>query len=218
MSVISIVTSNPWLLSQLRLRIFGRKLIMREIWKPIGGYAGRYEISNYGRVKTLGRFISKNSRRGKKYLYFRKGRVLKQNYSACLYPRVTVWRKPLSKTMLVHRIVAEHFIPNPENKLCINHKDGNKLNNNVGNLEWCSYSENSYHAYKSGLMAEFQNVGEKNGRAILGNEAVLTIREVFNHMSGLSKQKYRELAQIFGVSISTTTRIIKNTHWKIKEV
>ena len=67
------------------------------------------------------------------------------------YYAVMLWLGNKSKCAKVHRLVAEAFIPNPDNLPCINHKDGNKLNNQVTNLEWCTYQENMQHAVRTGL-------------------------------------------------------------------
>ena len=110
---------------------------MKEEWKDIKSYRGFYQVSNLGKIKNLKRkevllkpYISKQGYLNVKLIdpYFKKG----NNY-------------------LVHRLVAEAFIPNPENKPQVNHKDGNKLNNSVDNLEWVTSSENNQHAYNTGL-------------------------------------------------------------------
>lgn len=67
------------------------------------------------------------------------------------YVYIFLMKDNKSKNFRLHRLVAEAFIPNPENKLQVNHKDGNKLNNNINNLEWCNQSENEKHAYNKGL-------------------------------------------------------------------
>ena len=94
--------------------------------------------------------------------YLRKGRILKQPLNSYGYPCVTIKLLDGSqKYVAVHKLIAITFIPNPENKPQINHIDGNKLNNAVSNLEWCTVKENINHAYKTGL--------NKAGKAWLGN-------------------------------------------------
>lgn len=112
-----------------------------ELWKNIEGYEGKYQISNKGNVKSL------IDNKGNSRELIRKLRVGKQGY---YYVNLFIGCK--SKSKKIHRLVAEHFIDNPHNKPCVNHIDGNKLNNNVDNLEWCTCSENSKHAVKHGLM------------------------------------------------------------------
>lgn len=101
---------------------------MQEIWKDIKGYEGKYQVSNYGRVKSLNyrntgkEQLMKPTLQTNGYLYF----------SLC---------KP-NKKFLIHRLVAEAFIPNPNNLPCVNHKDEDKTNNHVDNLEWCTHLYN----------------------------------------------------------------------------
>lgn len=99
--------------------------IKGEIWKPIPGYD--YEVSNLGRVK--------NSR----------GKLLKGNVTKLGYVKVGLWISQKAKTVMVHRLVAEAFIENPENKPFVNHKNLNKTHNTVWNLEWVTPSENMKH-------------------------------------------------------------------------
>lgn len=108
-----------------------------EMWLPVPAYEGLYEVSNLGRVRSLPRFgtngkcVSVDLCRG--------------------YQRVNLWKNGVLTHKLVHRLVAEAFIPNPENKSQVNHIDGNKRNNNVCNLEWVTASENQIHARMNGL-------------------------------------------------------------------
>ena len=124
---------------------------MKEIWKPIEGYEGRYEVSNIGRVRSLDRIISfksSNKYRSFESSYMKKGRILvpvkhKNGYSVV---------KIEGKIIGIHRLVAETFVQNPYNKQQVNHIDGNKQNNNAENLEWVTQSENTIHAYKNDLV------------------------------------------------------------------
>lgn len=112
---------------------------MDEIWKDIEGYEGEYQISNLGRVKSL----PKKCFNGKGY-FIKAGRILKPIQDKKGY--LNVWlRKNIFK---VHRLVAMTFIPNPDNLPQVNHKDGNKTNNKVINLEWVTDGENLLHAYR----------------------------------------------------------------------
>lgn len=119
---------------------------MKEIWKPVVGYDRSYEVSNIGRLRSLDRETTKVFN-GKPFPVKRKGKYLVPMPSGSnrrsLYMRVSLGFK---NQKLLHRIVAEAFLPNPENKSQVNHKDGNGLNNKVENLEWCTQSENMQHA------------------------------------------------------------------------
>ena len=104
-----------------------------EIWKDIEGYEGLYQVSNTGKVKVVSTGIIK------KYSVLPKG-----------YFRVGLTKNKKIKYFYPHRLVAEAFLENKENKPCINHRDCNPQNNEVSNLEWCSYKENN--DYKNGLL------------------------------------------------------------------
>lgn len=109
---------------------------MNEVWKTINGYED-YQISNLGRVKSL----CKN-----KPIMLKAGRAKSGYFTVCLHKN----KQPLTHN--IHRLIAEHFIPNPENKKYVNHIDGNKENSTLSNLEWVTHAENMQHAYDTGLM------------------------------------------------------------------
>lgn len=118
-----------------------------ETWKPVKGFEGLYEVSNLGRIKALAR--KKNCNRGWGWI---KEHIMKQTTASSEYCRVPLTNKEhIKKYYLVHRLVAMTFIPNPKNLPQVNHIDGDKLNNSVSNLEWCTREDNIKHAYKIGL-------------------------------------------------------------------
>ena len=124
---------------------------MEEIWKDIKNFEGLYQVSNLGRVKSLDRKI-----KCKHNYYLKKGKILKGIKKRHNY----LWVSLNKKSYSIHRLVANAFIPNLENKPLINHKDGNQQNNNVNNLEWCTQSENMKHAYLCGLQK--RRLGKEN--------------------------------------------------------
>jgi hypothetical protein len=105
---------------------------MDEIWKDIAGFEGLYQISNSGRVKS--------------FLNSKNGYILSAKHSGGWYLSVRLTDGNVYKSFKIHRLVADAFIPNPENKHEVNHIDGNKQNNMVSNLEWVTSSENMKHA------------------------------------------------------------------------
>lgn len=118
---------------------------MVEIWKDIDSYEGMYQISNSGIIKSLDRTTqTPQSKTGVKIV---KGKILLTWKGKDNYYRVFLSKNAKSKNYLVHRLIANAFIPNPENKLCINHINGIKTDNRIENLEWATHSENEKHSY-----------------------------------------------------------------------
>lgn len=122
-------------------------------WKDIEEYNGLYEISSNGVVRSCNRIIQRTYKSGKVVVQplighnIKLSKNIKTGYLEC-----NLCKDGLTHTKAVHRLVAETFIPNPDNKPQVNHKDGNKLNNNVDNLEWCTAAENVRHAIDNNLL------------------------------------------------------------------
>lgn len=133
---------------------------LQEIFLPVKekDLEGHYEISNLGRVKSLHRVILKsNGINNTIKESIRKTRLLYHGYEALIIKNN---KRQLHFT--IHRLVALAFIPNPDNKPEVNHKDGNKTNNHVNNLEWSTRSENAQHAYDKGLNVKIGKKGKDN--------------------------------------------------------
>ena len=109
-----------------------------EIWKDIFGYENIYQVSNLGRVRGLKRKTGNSTG-----YYIRKGKILKKAMNIHGYEFVILSKNGKRKTITVHRLVAEAFIPNPNHFPCINHKNENRACNIVENLEWCTHKYNS---------------------------------------------------------------------------
>lgn len=154
----------------------------------IEGYGNKYTID------TTGEIIS----------YCKKNPIIRKphiNTSGYLHVRLIANGKDISVS--IHVLIAKAFIPNPENLATVNHIDGNKLNNCIENLEWCSHSDNQKHAYKTGL--RLPKKGADNFKAKLSECKVLAIRK--------SEVKVSKLAEIFNVSESSIYRIKQNKGW-----
>lgn len=161
---------------------------MKEIWKDIKDYEGLYQVSNLGNVKSLDRYVNYKIKDTKRKLL---GKSKKLSLNEKGYLKVTLHKNCKGKTREVQRLVAETFIPNPENKPQVNHIDGNKTNNYVTNLEWVTESENMVHAFnilerglrevkqydlKGNYISTYKSVkeaGEKNNIARCGISNVL---------------------------------------------
>lgn len=161
-----------------------------EIWKEIKDFEGLYSISTSGRVLNI---LTR--------------KFLSANRSKNPYLKVNLTKDKQAKTFKVHRLVAETFLPNPENKPEVNHKDGDKLNNFLSNLEWNTKKENRDHATKNNLVAISRGI--KNGNAKLSNYDIQQIKELHK----TKQYTHLELSKKFGVSRSLITQIINNLIW-----
>ena len=166
-----------------------------EIYKPVPGYPG-YEVSNFGNVRSLDRYTTSGA--------FIKGRVLKPmpDKKGYLHVRPSFGNK--GKAQKVHRLVAQLFIPNPKGLPSVNHKDGNKQNNKVENLEWCTHSENRLHATR--VLKVRCGMTGKLGKDFPGSKEILQIKD------GLVVGRFwgtREASRVTGVRRDAILRVIK---------
>lgn len=170
---------------------------MEEIWKDIKNYEGYYQVSSLGRIRSLDRYVL--CRNGQ--LQLKKGII----FSLCYNKRVDIYEVHLNKEckrkcFKVHRLVAEAFIHNddPINKTTVNHKDGDRSNNQMDNLEWATYSENEKHSYDE--LDRPINIPKKSKRqttVIDKNNDIRTIWESIaaaSRASGLSETQIRRIA------------------------
>lgn len=160
----------------------------------IGNYLGY-------KVREDGVIFSKQSGNPLKYRLNDKG-----------YPSVVLYYEGKSVFRRVHRIVAIVFIPNPQNKPCVNHKDRNRQNFNVNNLEWVTYSENVKHSVKNGGRKNWtrNNKGNNNPKAKLTWEKVCAIRDLYEN-NGYSQN---ELSRIFDVPQGEISLIVNFKKWE----
>lgn len=137
------------------------------IWKPVDGFDGYYEVNNLGNVRSV-RYNHKG-----KMIY---SRSVKPFVKSNGYLGMVLSKQSYRTNCLIHRLVATAFLDNPSNLPEVNHIDGNKLNNAVSNLEWCSSSDNLHHAYQTGLKS-------KEGKAVICVET----GEVFDSVKDANK-------------------------------
>ena len=121
-----------------------------EIWKSVEGYEGLYEVSNCGNVRSLDRIVTHSD--GKNYSL--KGKMLKMGYCGSGYLHFILHKNGKTENKYLHRLVAETFLPNPNNLPEVNHKDENKANNCANNLEWCSHLYNMRYGTRNKRDAE----------------------------------------------------------------
>lgn len=171
----------------------------KEIWKDIKNYKGYYQVSNFGNIRSVRRTIKHPWNKFR----IRNGKVLKPSINYDGYKHVVLSKDSIRKSFDVHRLVAETFIDKTD--VIVNHKDGNKLNNNVENLEWMSHQSNMTHAKENGLLS----LGEKNGRSKLKEKDVISIREKYSDGKTITS-----LAKDFNISKTTIHDLIVYRTWK----
>lgn len=171
---------------------------MEEIWKDIEGFENKYQISNLGNVKSLDRYDSVGR--------FKKSMPRKKSIEKDGYEYITlIADNSKTKSFFVHRLVANAFLEYPDkNDLQINHKDGNKQNNSLPNLEWVTAKENVIHS----CINRLRPIGEDHPNAILTNRQVLEIPNLLK--LGYSQKK---ISTIYNVSYSTIKNICQKRKW-----
>lgn len=185
---------------------------MEEIWKDIEGYEGNYQVSNLGRVKRLGRVEYKD---GEEYRVYRTI-IMKLRVGTSGYYIVNLRNSNTgkSKTYMVHRLVALNFIEKNDvsQTLIVNHKDANKLNNEVSNLEWVTYSQNKKHAQRLGLHKD-----NTDGLVRYNESRMIPLVAIKNNKIILKASNSREMAEKLidldefkGTKTTTIARNIRN--------
>jgi predicted XRE-type DNA-binding protein len=165
-----------------------------ETWKDIESYEGYYQVSSHGKIKSFHRN--------------REGLLICLSEDKDGYLQVQLHKNKKRKWFRVHRLVAQAFVPNPDNKPIPNHKNGIKRDNDKSNLEWVTISENTQHGFDKLNRKSLK--GESVGTSKLKSEDVLNIRTLLD--SGLYSQ--REIANMTKVSQSQINRIKNNKQWR----
>lgn len=154
----------------------------------------KYSVSNFGNVMSFAKF--------------KDGKLLHRQKESIGYLSVKLFEDNRWKTILIHRLVAETFIPNPENKKTVNHINGIKTDNRLENLEWCTFSENSIHAVKNNLVKRVYGEDCHNSKFKKDD-----IDKIFYLSKSLSARK---ISKIYGVCNTTISDILKQKSYKIK--
>lgn len=155
---------------------------MVEIWKPVIGYENQYEVSSFGRIRSL---------------LFNGGTILKPDISRG-YHRVTLFKNGKRNRKMVHIIVAKAFIPNTHNKPCVNHIDENKANNSAVNLEWCTPKENCNHGNRN------QKISNKVSKPVEQLSKSGDLIRVWDSMT--------EASSTLGIALSEISTCTRNHH------
>ena len=175
--------------------------MLNEVWAKlvypiVPDDLNRFEISNYGRLKNV----------LTQHIY--KTNVLRSGYCSV---RTTLGSESNKIHILIHRAVAYTFLPNPNNLPEVNHKDGNKINNAVDNLEWCTAHENQQHKYDTGLIDKKLISGENNHHSKLTTEIVEYIRQ--NYIKGSTDFGAHAMARKCDVAHTTILSILNHKTW-----
>lgn len=167
-----------------------------EKWKPVKGFGGAYEVSDLGRVRSIGRFVRYQDGR----IQWHRGCFIKpapnKKRRGYLYLGLSLHSK--SKDFQLHRLVALHFVPNPNKKPQVNHRDGDKSNCSAENLEWVTAKENGDHAARTGL------IGTRSISPELAKKIKVWVRK---------GESPRQAAEDFGVTVGVVDGILHRSCW-----
>lgn len=174
---------------------------MEEQWRKVVGWEESYEVSNHGGLRTVARLQSMGT-----HTKFKQS----INCSQCIiggYKRYTLSFNGVRRCIRVHRLVAEAFIQNTESKPFVNHIDGNRINNHVLNLEWCTHAENIQHSYRIG--SNVAKRGELSPRATITNKEAIEIHRLCSEGKLLRK----DIAKMFNIKTTLIQHIANQKGW-----
>lgn len=170
-----------------------------EEWRDIPGYEGLYQVSNMGRVKSLDRTITRSDNK----VFFIPGKIRKPQLWGAGYQMIRLVNNNIAKMFTIHRLVALAFIPNPNNLPYVNHKDENRCNNKLSNLEWCTHSYNiNYGTCKKRIGDKLRNRSSLSKAIIQQNKN----GEIINRFPSIG-----EAHRVTGISRSGISQVLKGT-------
>lgn len=175
----------------------------QEVWVDIKGFEGSYQVSNLGKVRSLDRIIEQRGRKSR----FWKGQLCAFNTINHKYNGLILYKDKKHHHVTVHRLVAQHFIPNPDNLPVVNHLDNNGFNNHVSNLEWTTVKGNTQHAIAIGAL---KLKGEENPMAKYDKALVLKIREMYD----VEKMRICNIARKLDLPTKYIDLIVHRKRWK----
>lgn len=180
-----------------------------EEWKPIEWYEGLYEISNKWIIISLVNWRRKINR----------VKILKPSITTTWYYFVNLYKHWIVRSKMIHRLVALTFIPNPENKPQVNHKDWNKLNNSLENLEWVTSSENVQHAWNTGLRKINENcyfIKNKPSKWLFWWKHPRSRRVLQYNKEWILIKKFNSLIEAWEYTVISRSSISECCSWKLK--
>lgn len=181
--------------------------VSEEIWLPVNNWLHFYEVSNQGRLKRLRKEFFLNKKCTKPHVLAE--RISFGYVESTGYRVARLMDKKRVEDVKVHRLVAQAFIPNPDNKPCVNHINGIKTDNRVENLEWVTISENIKHASKLGLLkGALDAKGSKNNQSKLTEKDIPIIKNLYKQ--GITQT---QIAERYKVTHSAISNIINNKSW-----
>ena len=175
-----------------------------ERWADCPIFPDRYEISSIGNIRSKS-YLKQGRNRGGIFSFVTESKPIAKGMSHDGYYQVRLQAGREKVSRKIHRLVALAFIPVIEGKNCVNHKDSNRLNNSVDNLEWCTQQENVKHGYDSGSNS---NAKERHPQAIYSDDIAKEVRELV-----AKGNKPKEVASMLGVNYSSVIKIKNNKRW-----
>lgn len=187
------------------------------IWKDIKGYEGLYQISNVGQVKSLDRIVKHSGENER----IQKGRILKPFFNKDTgYVEIGLSKNGKSKKHRIHRLVADAFVPNLENKLEVNHIDEDKQKNTAINLEWCTRKENENHGTKQMRKksnTDYKAIGKKNMKKVMQYDIDGNLVKEWESLSQINKELGYSTGNISSCCNGKLKKIYGSI-WKFKDV